>query len=161
MCIRDRAERRLPQDGRIVFKEHSRNRQDFDLRVATAPMNFGEKIVMRIIDKQKSTLPLDQLGFSKRNLDLYRTLIGSPYGMILHVGPTGSGKSMTLYSALGEINRPEINIQTAEDPIEYTLPRINQLQVHPEIGLTFARALRSYLRQDPDVILVGEIRDIE
>lgn len=155
------AERRLPQDGRIVFKEYSRTRQDFDLRVATAPMNFGEKIVMRIIDKQKSTLPLDQLGFSKRNLDLYRTLINSPYGMVLHVGPTGSGKSMTLYSALGEINRPEINIQTAEDPIEYTLPRINQLQVHPEIGLTFARALRSYLRQDPDVILVGEIRDKE
>jgi type IV pilus assembly protein PilB len=161
MASMNLAERRLPQDGRIVFKEHSRNRQDFDLRVATAPMNFGEKIVMRIIDKQKSTLPLDQLGFSKRNLDLYRTLIGSPYGMILHVGPTGSGKSMTLYSALGEINRPEINIQTAEDPIEYTLPRINQLQVHPEIGLTFARALRSYLRQDPDVILVGEIRDKE
>jgi type IV pilus assembly protein PilB len=154
-------ERRLPQDGRIVFKEYSRNQQDFDLRVAIAPMNFGEKIVMRIIDKQKSTLPLETLGFSSRNLELYRTLISSPYGMILHVGPTGSGKSMTLYSALNELKRPEINIQTAEDPIEYTLPGINQLQVHPEIGLTFARALRSYLRQDPDVILVGEIRDKE
>ncbi|PIQ28147.1 hypothetical protein COW36_05085 [bacterium (Candidatus Blackallbacteria) CG17_big_fil_post_rev_8_21_14_2_50_48_46] len=155
------AERRLPQDGRIVFKEYMRQGPDFDLRVAVAPMNFGEKIVMRIIDKHKTTLPLDSLGFSQRNLDLYRTLIKSPYGMILHVGPTGSGKSMTLYSALNEINKPEINIQTAEDPIEYTLPRINQLQVHSEIGLTFARALRSYLRQDPDVILIGEIRDQE
>ncbi len=116
---------------------------------------------MRLIDKQKSTLPLDELGLSKRNLALYRTLIHSPYGMVLHVGPTGSGKSMTLYSALNEISTPEINVMTAEDPIEYTLPRINQLQVQPEIGLTFARALRSYLRQDPDVILVGEIRDGE
>lgn len=155
------AERRLPQDGRIVFKEYSRGSYDFDLRVAIAPMNFGEKIVMRIIDKHKSTLPLEKLGFSSRHLQLYRTLLKSPYGMILHVGPTGSGKSMTLYSALNELNHPEINIQTAEDPIEYTLPRINQLQVHPEIGLTFARALRAYLRQDPDVILVGEIRDKE
>lgn len=155
------AERRLPQDGRIVFKNFSRRAPDLDLRVATAPMNFGEKVVMRLIDKQKSTLPLEDLGLSARNLALYRTLIHSPYGMVLHVGPTGSGKSMTLYSALNEISSPEINVMTAEDPIEYTLPRINQLQVQPEIGLTFARALRSYLRQDPDVILVGEIRDGE
>lgn len=155
------AERRLPQDGRIVFKEYSHGSLDFDLRVAVAPMNFGEKIVMRIIDKHKSTLPLENLGFSSRHLQIYRTLLKSPYGMILHVGPTGSGKSMTLYSVLNELNRPEINIQTVEDPIEYTIPRINQLQVHSEIGLTFARALRSYLRQDPDVILVGEIRDKE
>lgn len=155
------ADKRLPQDGRIVFKNFSRKGPDVDLRVSTAPMNFGEKVVMRLLDKQKSTLPLESLGLSARNLEVYRTLIRSPYGMVLHVGPTGSGKSMTLYSALNEINRPEINIQTAEDPIEYTLPRINQLQVQSEIGLTFARALRSYLRQDPDVILVGEIRDRE
>lgn len=116
---------------------------------------------MRILDKQKSTLPLEKLGFSERNLYLYRRNIHTPYGLVLHVGPTGSGKSMTLYSALSEIYRPELNIQTAEDPIEYTLPGINQLQVKPDIGLTFGRVLRSYLRQDPDVILVGEIRDLE
>lgn len=155
------AEKRLPQDGRIVYKDFTRRQIDFDLRVAIAPMNFGEKVVMRIIDKQKSTLPLSDLGFSDYNLRRYRELIQSPYGMVLHVGPTGSGKSMTLYAALNEINRPEINIQTIEDPIEYTLPRLNQLQVQSEIGLNFARALRAYLRQDPDVILVGEIRDPE
>ncbi|PKL77280.1 MAG: hypothetical protein CVV27_06035 [Candidatus Melainabacteria bacterium HGW-Melainabacteria-1] len=155
------SERRLPQDGRIVFKHFSRKGPDVDLRVATSPMNFGEKVVMRLLDKQKTTLPLEALGISARNLELYRLVLKSPYGMILHVGPTGSGKSMTLYSALNELSRPDINIMTAEDPIEYTLPRINQLQVHPEIGLTFARALRAYLRQDPDVILVGEIRDGE
>lgn len=154
-------ERRLPQDGRIVFKEFNRKNLDFDLRVSTAPMNHGEKIVMRILDKQKSMLPLESLGFSEYNLRRYREALRNPYGMILHVGPTGSGKSMTLYSALNEINTPDINVQTAEDPIEYTLPNINQLQVQPEIGLTFARALRAYLRQDPDVILVGEIRDHE
>ncbi|MGV3524689.1 MAG: ATPase, T2SS/T4P/T4SS family [Candidatus Sericytochromatia bacterium] len=157
----DISERRLPQDGRIVFKEHGTRQLDIDLRVATAPMLHGEKIVMRILDKQKSTLPLSELGFSERHLQLYRSQIMAPYGMILHVGPTGSGKSMTLYAALNEIGRPEINVQTAEDPIEYTLPGISQLQVKPEIGLTFARALRAYLRQDPDVILVGEIRDAE
>lgn len=157
----DIAERRLPQDGRIVFKAFSRQKLDFDLRVATTPMNFGEKVVMRIIDKQKTTLPLEKLGFSPQNIKLYREKIKTPYGMILHVGPTGSGKSMTLYSALYELQRPEINIQTAEDPIEYTLPGINQLQVQKDIGLTFASALRAFLRQDPDIILVGEIRDRE
>ena len=155
------AERRLPQDGRIVYKQFNRKNLDFDLRISTAPMNYGEKIVMRILDKQKSMLPLSALGFSDYNLKRYRELLQNPYGMILHVGPTGSGKSMTLYSALNEINQPHINIQTAEDPIEYTLPNINQLQVQPDIGLSFARALRAYLRQDPDVILVGEIRDHE
>ena len=157
----DIVERRLPQDGRIVFKHFSHRGADFDLRVASAPMNFGEKIVMRILDKRKSVLPLTDLGFSARNLALYRKHIVTPYGMVLHVGPTGSGKSMTLYSALNEVQRPDLNIQTIEDPIEYTLPGINQMQVHHEIGLTFQRALRSYLRQDPDVILVGEIRDTE
>jgi len=118
-------------------------------------MNFGEKVVMRILDKQKSTLPLTALGFSEENLARYRECIRQPYGMILHCGPTGSGKSMTLYSALSEINTPDINIQTAEDPIEYTLVGINQMQMSRTIGLTFARALRCYLRMDPDVILVG------
>jgi len=161
MANLDISERRLPQDGRIVFKQFSKSGADFDLRVATAPMNHGEKAVLRILDKQKSVLPLADLGFSERNLRIYREKIASPYGMILHVGPTGSGKSMTLYSALNEIKNPTLNIQTAEDPIEYTLPGINQLQTHKEIGLTFARALRSFLRLDPDVILVGEIRDRE
>ncbi|TAG28791.1 MAG: GAF domain-containing protein [Verrucomicrobia bacterium] len=161
MCNLDISERRLPQDGRIVFKKFTKKNIDIDLRVATGPMNHGEKIVMRILDKQKSTLPLPALGFSEENLAKYRACIQQPYGMILHCGPTGSGKSMTLYSALGEINTPDINIQTAEDPIEYTLAGINQMQMSRTIGLTFARALRCYLRMDPDVILVGEIRDQE
>jgi type IV pilus assembly protein PilB len=116
---------------------------------------------MRILDKQKSTLPLTALGFSEENLAKYRECIRQPYGMILHCGPTGSGKSMTLYSAMNEINTPDIVIRTAEDPIEYTLPGLNQMQMHRQIGLTFASALRAFLRQDPDVILVGEIRDKE
>lgn len=157
----DIAERRLPQDGRLIFKNFSNKGLDFDLRVSIAPMHLGEKVVMRVLDKQKSVLPLSALGFSARHLAVYRSKITSPHGMILHTGPTGSGKSMTLYAALNELRRPEINIQTIEDPIEYTLTGINQLQVHPEIGLTFQAALRSYLRQDPDVILVGEIRDRE
>jgi type IV pilus assembly protein PilB len=161
MCNLDIAERRMPQDGRIVFKKFTKKNIDIDLRVATGPMNFGEKVVMRILDKQKSTLPLTALGFSEENLVKYRECIRQPYGMILHCGPTGSGKSMTLYSALSEINSPDINIQTAEDPIEYTLVGINQMQMNRQIGLTFARALRCYLRMDPDVILVGEIRDKE
>ena len=161
MCNLDIAERRLPQDGRIVFKKFTKKNIDIDLRVATGPMKDGEKVVMRILDKQKSTLPLPALGFSDENLAKYRACIQQPYGMILHCGPTGSGKSMTLYSALGEINTPDINIQTAEDPIEYTLQGINQMQMNRQIGLTFARALRCYLRMDPDVILVGEIRDEE
>ncbi|RME87732.1 MAG: response regulator, partial [Planctomycetota bacterium] len=155
------AEKRLPQDGRIVFKHFTKKNLDFDLRVSTAPMNFGEKVVMRILDKQKSVWPLEKLGFSEVNLNIYREAIRSPYGMILHVGPTGSGKSMTLYAALNEIISPEINIQTIEDPIEYTVPGINQLQINHDAGLDFAMALRSFLRQDPDVILVGEIRDKE
>ena len=161
MCNLDIAERRLPQDGRIVFKKYTKKNIDIDLRVATGPMNHGEKVVMRILDKQKTTLPLPALGFSEENLERYRHCIQQPYGMILHCGPTGSGKSMTLYSALAEINTPDINIQTAEDPIEYTLPGLNQMQMNRQIGLTFARALRCYLRMDPDVILVGEIRDSE
>src|SRR5581483_4846152 len=125
MCNLDIAERRLPQDGRIVFKKYTKKNIDVDLRVATGPMNFGEKVVMLILDKQKSTLPLTALGFSEENLAKYRDCIRQPYGMILHCGPTGSGKSMTLYSALSEVNTPDVNIQTAEDPIEYTLPGLN------------------------------------
>jgi type II secretory ATPase GspE/PulE/Tfp pilus assembly ATPase PilB-like protein len=161
MCNLDISERRLPQDGRIVFKHFTKKNMDLDLRVATGPMKDGEKVVMRILDKQKSTLPLPALGFSEENLQKYRECIRQPYGMILHCGPTGSGKSMTLYSALGEVNTPDVNIQTAEDPIEYTLAGINQMQMNRTIGLTFARALRCYLRMDPDIILVGEIRDEE
>jgi type II secretory ATPase GspE/PulE/Tfp pilus assembly ATPase PilB-like protein len=161
MCNLDISERRLPQDGRIVFKKYTKKNIDIDLRVATGPMNHGEKVVMRILDKQKSTLPLPALGFSDENLAKYRECVRQPYGMILHCGPTGSGKSMTLYAALAEINTPDVNIQTAEDPIEYTLPGLNQMQMNKQIGLTFERALRCYLRMDPDIILVGEIRDKE
>jgi type II secretory ATPase GspE/PulE/Tfp pilus assembly ATPase PilB-like protein len=161
MCNLDIAERRMPQDGRIVFKKYTKKNIDIDLRVATGAMNFGEKVVLRILDKQKTTLPLPALGFSEENLAKYRECIRQPYGMILHCGPTGSGKSMTLYSALAEVNTPDVNIQTAEDPIEYTLPGLNQMQMNRQIGLTFARALRCYLRMDPDIILVGEIRDEE
>ncbi|MCY3021645.1 MAG: GspE/PulE family protein, partial [Planctomycetota bacterium] len=151
----DIIEKRLPQDGRVAYKD------DVDLRVATSPMMHGEKVVLRLLDKRRSALSLEMLGYSPRNLSLYREKIATPYGMILHVGPTGSGKSMSLFAALKEIEKPELNIQTIEDPIEYTLQGVNQMQVHAEIGLTFGRALRSYLRQDPDVILVGEIRDRE
>jgi type IV pilus assembly protein PilB len=161
MAELDIAEKRKPQDGRIIFKQFTRKPLDIDLRVSTAPLNHGEGIVMRILDKQKSTLPLPALGFSEDNLTMYRDLIRRPYGMVLHCGPTGSGKSMTLYSALNEINSPDTVIRTAEDPIEYTLNGLCQMQMNRQIGLTFAAALRSFLRQDPDIILVGEIRDSE
>lgn len=161
MAELDIAERRKPQDGRIIFKHFTRKPLDIDLRVSTAPLNHGEGVVMRILDKQKSTLPLPALGFSDENLGMYRELIRRPYGMILHCGPTGSGKSMTLYSALNEINSPDTVIRTAEDPIEYTLDGLCQMQMNRKIGLTFAAALRAFLRQDPDIILVGEIRDTE
>lgn len=161
MANLDIAERRLPQDGRIVYKQFNRKGIDVDLRVSTAPLNHGEGAVMRLLDKQKSTLPLTALGFSQENLSMYLGLIKRPYGMVLHCGPTGSGKSMTLYSALNEINDPGKCIRTAEDPIEYTLRGLLQMQMHRQIGLTFAAALRAFLRQDPDIILVGEIRDQE
>ena len=161
MCNLDIAENRLPQDGRIEFRRYTKKNFDIDLRVATAPISHGEKVVIRILDKGKSALPLHALGFSEENMARYRDCIRQPHGMILHCGPTGSGKSMTLYSALGELNTRDLNIQTAEDPIEYTLAGLNQMQMNPTIGLTFARALRSFVRMDPDVILVGEIRDEE
>ncbi len=157
----DITENRLPQDGRIKFKQFSKNGTDIDLRVSTAPLAFGQKTVLRLLDKGNTALGLDKMGFGERNLRTYREMIQKPYGMVLHVGPTGSGKTTTLYSALSEINKPDVNIQTAEDPIEYMLPNVNHMQMQKEIGLTFAAALRCFLRQDPDIILVGEIRDIE
>ncbi|MEZ6185321.1 MAG: ATPase, T2SS/T4P/T4SS family [Planctomycetota bacterium] len=157
----DIAERRLPQDGKIKFKRFSRRGLDIDLRVATGPMAFGEKVVMRILAKGSVALGLDGMGFSDINLEKYRWGCKQPYGMILNVGPTGSGKTTTLYSGLSEVNDVGVNIQTAEDPIEYPLDGINQMQMHKSIGLDFARALRCYLRMDPDIILVGEIRDLE
>ncbi len=161
MCNLDITENRRPQDGRIVFKHYNRKGIDVDLRISTCPMANGEGCVMRLLDKSKSTLPLPDLGFTKENLDCYRRLIKQPHGMVLHCGPTGSGKSMTLYSALNEINRPDVCIRTAEDPIEYTLPGIIQVQMNRKIGVSFSEILRSFLRQDPDIILVGEIRDRE
>ena len=126
-----------------------------------APLNHRKGVVMRILDEQKSTMPLPALGFADKNLERYREVIKQPYGMILHCGPTGSGKSMTLYSALNEISTPGIVVRTAEDPIEYTFVGINQMQMNRHIGLTFASSSRALLRQDPDIILVGEIRDAE
>lgn len=154
------AEHRLPQDGRLHFARFEPD-VDIDLRVSVMPMLHGECVVLRLLDRQNSGLQLSQLGFSDHNLALYRARVRSPFGMILHCGPTGSGKSTTLYAALKEINDPQWKIVAAEDPIEYTLDGINQLQIRPQIGLTFATALRSFLRHDPDVILVGEIRDSE
>jgi type IV pilus assembly protein PilB len=154
----DIAERRLPQDGRIKLKIKGR---EVDLRVSTLPTLFGEKIVMRILDKSSLVLDLTKLGFEKKALADFAEAIESPYGMVLVTGPTGSGKTTTLYSALSTINTVAVNIMTAEDPVEYNLMGINQVQVREEIGLTFASSLRSFLRQDPDIVMVGEIRDFE
>ena len=158
MANLDIAERRRPQDGRINLKFRGR---EIDLRVSILPAIFGEKVVMRILDKEKSLIPLEKLGFSEESLTIFKSLITQPYGMILITGPTGSGKSTTLYAVLRILNSPKVNILTAEDPVEYQLDGITQVQVNPKIGLTFANALRSFLRQDPDIILVGEIRDRE
>jgi len=158
MANLDIAERRRPQDGRINIKFRGR---EIDLRISILPAIFGEKIVMRILDKERSLIPLERLGFSEDSLTIFKSLITQPYGMILITGPTGSGKSTTLYAVLRILNSPKVNILTAEDPVEYQLDGITQLQVNPKIGLTFANALRSFLRQDPDIILVGEIRDRE
>lgn len=152
------AERRLPQDGRFQVTVDNRA---IDFRVSSLPTIFGEKIVMRILDKSTLLLDLDRLGFEEEDLEKFYRLIQHPYGMILLTGPTGSGKTTTLYSALNFINKPDLNIITIEDPVEYRLPGINQVQVRPKIGLTFANALRAIMRQDPDVIMVGEIRDYE
>jgi len=151
-------EKRLPQDGRIKAKVKGRI---VDIRVSTVPTLFGEKIALRVLDRSAITLNLDVLGFEESNLTGFRRAIKTPYGIVLVTGPTGCGKTTTLYSALTELNDPGLNIITAEDPIEYSLHGINQLQVHEKIGLTFASAIRSYLRQDPNIIMVGEIRDFD
>ncbi len=153
----DIAERRLPQDGRIKLKLGKK--RDVDFRVSVLPCLFGEKVVLRILDKSNLSLDLAKLGFEAGAMDDFMKAINSPYGMVLVTGPTGSGKSTTLYSALSQINQPDINIMTAEDPVEYNLMGINQVQMKEDIGLNFAAALRSFLRQDPDVVMVGEIRD--
>jgi len=155
----DIAERRLPQDGRIKLKL-GRGRE-MDYRVSCLPTLFGEKIVLRLLDKGNLQLDMTKLGFDARPLALFKDAIKRPYGMVLVTGPTGSGKTTTLYSALSELNKSTVNISTAEDPVEYNLHGINQVQMHDDIGLNFAAALRSFLRQDPDIIMVGEIRDFE
>jgi type IV pilus assembly protein PilB len=154
----DIAERRLPQDGRAKVKLGQR---EIDLRISITPTNFGEKVVLRILDPSSLVLDLSALGFEPDVLHIYKENVHKPYGFILITGPTGSGKTTTLYSTLSTINSIDKNIMTIEDPVEYLLPGINQQHVNPEIGLDFATALRSFVRQDPDVILVGEIRDRE
>jgi type IV pilus assembly protein PilB len=158
----DIAEKRLPQDGRIKirFADNGKSK-DIDFRVSCLPTLFGEKIVMRLLDKDKLMLDMTKLGFESESLARFEVAIGKPWGMVLVTGPTGSGKTNTLYSSLAKINTPETNIMTAEDPVEFNLPGINQVQVRENIGLNFAAALRSFLRQDPNIILVGEIRDFE
>jgi type IV pilus assembly protein PilB len=158
MADMDIAERRVPQDGRISLKAAGRK---IDLRVSTLPTVYGEKVVMRILDKTSILLDLTDLGFTEHNYAMFSESFTKPYGLILVTGPTGSGKSTTLYATLNKISRPEINIVTTEDPVEYRLPGINQVQVNKKAGLTFETALRSILRQDPDVVLVGEMRDHE
>jgi type IV pilus assembly protein PilB len=154
----DIAERRLPQDGRIKLRY---NEREIDFRVAILPTIFGEKAVLRILDKEALRLDLTQLGFDPGTLEHFQKAIHQPFGMVLITGPTGSGKTTTLYSAIQAINSPEHNIMTAEDPVEYNLRGVNQVQVNEGVGRTFAAVLRSFLRQDPDVILVGETRDLE
>src|SRR5881296_995164 len=154
----DIAERRLPQDGRIKLRYNTR---EIDFRVSTLPTIFGEKAVLRILDKDALQLDLTKLGFDPWSLEKFNAVIHQPYGMVLITGPTGSGKTTTLYSAIHTINSPDVNIMTAEDPVEYNLKGVNQVQINEEIGRTFAAALRSFLRQDPDIILVGETRDLE
>ncbi len=152
------AERRIPQDGRIKMKMGERV---IDFRVSTLPTLFGEKIVLRILDKGNLTLDLERLGFPESSLKTFLRAIEAPYGIVLVTGPTGSGKTTTLYSGLTRLNQPGVNIMTAEDPVEYNLQGINQVQVNEEIGLGFPEALRAFLRQDPNIVMVGEIRDIE
>jgi type IV pilus assembly protein PilB len=162
MAKLDIAEKRLPQDGRIKIRyADNGNSKDIDFRVSCLPTLFGEKIVMRLLDKDKLMLDMTKLGFEQESLSRFEVAIGKPWGMVLVTGPTGSGKTNTLYSSLAKINTPETNIMTAEDPVEFNLPGINQVQVRENIGLNFAAALRSFLRQDPNIILVGEIRDFE
>jgi type IV pilus assembly protein PilB len=151
-------EKRRPQDGRIKMRVGN---NDIDMRVSCLPTVFGEKIVIRILDKSNLQLDMTKLGFEEDQLKHFKEAISKPYGMVLITGPTGSGKTTTLYSALSELNKIDVNISTAEDPVEYNLPGINQVHIREEVGLSFAAALRAFLRQDPDIIMVGEIRDYE
>jgi len=159
MARLDIAERRVPQDGRIKMRL-SKNRA-IDFRVSTCPTLFGEKIVMRILDPSQAMLGIDSLGYEPFQRELYQRFLAKPQGMILVTGPTGSGKTVSLYTGLNILNREDTNISTAEDPAEINLPGVNQVNVNPKVGLTFAAAMRAFLRQDPDVIMVGEIRDLE
>ena len=163
MAKLDISEKRLPQDGRIKVrtKTVAGKKKDIDYRVSTLPTLFGEKIVLRILDKDMLPLDMSLLGFEQSSLRKIDTAISKPYGMVLVTGPTGSGKTSTLYAAINKLNTPMTNIMTAEDPVEYNFAGINQVQIKEQIGLTFAAALRSFLRQDPNIILVGEIRDFE
>jgi len=158
MCDMDIAEKRRPQDGRFRFPLNDRT---IDVRVSSMPTDFGEKLVLRLLDRQAMALDLGQLGFNPEGLATFEKAIIRPQGIVLVTGPTGSGKTTTLYAALNRISRPELNIVTVEDPIEYNLAGVNQSQVKVDIGYTFANALRTFLRQDPNVIMVGEIRDSE
>jgi type IV pilus assembly protein PilB len=158
----DISEKRLPQDGRIMIKFQKEGRKkELDFRVSTVPTLFGEKIVLRLLDKENLRLDMTKLGFEQESLTKFEKAILKPYGMVLVTGPTGSGKTNTLYSSIARLNTPETNIMTAEDPVEFQLPGINQVQMKEQIGLNFAAALRAFLRQDPNIILVGEIRDFE
>ncbi|HYI10981.1 MAG TPA: type IV-A pilus assembly ATPase PilB [Thermoanaerobaculia bacterium] len=158
----DISEKRLPQDGRIKLKIKLEDKnKELDFRVSVLPTLFGEKIVMRLLDKDNLRLDMTKLGFEQESLTRFEEAIFKPWGMVLVTGPTGSGKTNTLYSALSKVNSPEVNIMTAEDPVEFNLPGINQVQMKEAIGLNFAATLRSFLRQDPNIILVGEIRDFE
>lgn len=159
----DIAEKRLPQDGRIKMrvKLENGNKKEVDMRVSSVPTIFGEKVVVRILDKSMLKLNMEELGFEKESLELFRQGIKRPWGIVLVTGPTGSGKTNTLYSAISTINSMEKNIMTAEDPVEFYIPGINQVNIRDEIGLNFSTSLRSFLRQDPDIMLVGEMRDFE
>ena len=162
MAKLDISEKRLPQDGRIMIKYRKEGRiKDLDFRVSTIPTLYGEKIVMRLLDKENLRLDMTKLGFEPDSLTKFEKAILRPYGMVLVTGPTGSGKTNTLYSSISRLNTPETNIMTAEDPVEFQLSGINQVQMKDQIGLNFAAALRAFLRQDPNIILVGEIRDFE
>ena len=159
MSKMDISERRVPQDGRIKMKLSANKAIDF--RVNTLPTLWGEKIVLRILDPSSAQMGIDALGYSPEQKDMYMHALGQPQGMILVTGPTGSGKTVSLYTGLNILNTTEINISTAEDPVEINLEGINQVYVNPKVGLTFAEALQTFLRQDPDVVMVGEIRDLE
>jgi type IV pilus assembly protein PilB len=162
MAKLDIAEKRMPQDGRIVMNMvHQGKAKQLDLRVSVLPTLHGEKIVMRLLDKEQLRLDMTGLGFEPESLAKFQKAIFKPYGMVLVTGPTGSGKTNTLYSSIAQLNKEDTNIMTAEDPVEFQIPGINQVQMKEQIGLNFAAALRSFLRQDPNIIMVGEIRDVE